>query len=202
MYKVGIDFDNTLVHYDELFYALALEKNLIPENVKKTKIDVRNFLRSLGKDNDFTILQGEVYGSRIKQAMPAPKSIEIIKKLTQNGIQVFIISHKTEFPYLGKKYNLHQAAKDWLKHYSFFSKEGADISMEDVSFNISKAEKIRKINNIGCDFFIDDLPEILDMIPSHISRILYNPKSIKIKNSYDLNASSWDKIGNFICEKL
>jgi len=202
MFKVGIDFDNTLVHYDELFYKLALEKNLISENVKKTKTDVRDFLRREGKDNEFTILQGEVYGSKIRQAIPAPKSIETIRCFIERGIQVFIISHKTEFPYLGKKYNLHQSARDWLTHYSFFQKNGANIPKDNVFFNITKADKIEKVKEIGCDFFIDDLPEILDLLPNEIHKIFYNPKSAFIKSNYDLNALNWGMIADFILKKL
>ena len=116
-------------------------------------------------------MQGEVYGSKIRQAIPAPKSIETIRCFIERGIQVFIISHKTEFPYLGK-YNLHQSARDWLTHYSFFQKMGLISQKDNVFFNITKADKIEKVKEIGCDFFIDDLPEILDLLPNEIHKIL------------------------------
>ena len=31
MKTIGLDFDNTLVIYDELFYKLAIERDLIPK---------------------------------------------------------------------------------------------------------------------------------------------------------------------------
>ena len=34
---LGLDFDNTLVTYDKLFYNAALERSLIPENLDKNK---------------------------------------------------------------------------------------------------------------------------------------------------------------------
>ena len=42
---VGIDFDNTIVCYDSLFYNIALEKGLIPSNISKSKNSVRDYLR-------------------------------------------------------------------------------------------------------------------------------------------------------------
>ena len=54
MTLLGLDFDNTLVHYDGLFYQLAHEKNLINERIPAKKIAIRDYLRSKGKDEDFT----------------------------------------------------------------------------------------------------------------------------------------------------
>ena len=36
MIKLGLDFDNTLIDYDEVFYEIAL-KNLIPKNIVRLK---------------------------------------------------------------------------------------------------------------------------------------------------------------------
>ena len=57
MKTIGIDFDNTLVIYDELFYKLAIERDLIPKNLSKNKIIIRNYLRAINKDEQFTNLQ-------------------------------------------------------------------------------------------------------------------------------------------------
>ena len=65
MTLLGLDFDNTLVRYDKLFHQLAVEKKLIKETFPCDKIAIRNFLRNEGKDENFTLLQGEVYGLRI-----------------------------------------------------------------------------------------------------------------------------------------
>ena len=70
--KLGIDFDNTLVLYDNLFYELAMKKNLIREETSRNKRVIRDYLRSRGKDEEFTILQSEVYGLKIKEAQVAP----------------------------------------------------------------------------------------------------------------------------------
>ena len=44
MIKLGLDFDNTLTNYDYLFFKLALEKNLIPQDLEKNKVAVRKYL--------------------------------------------------------------------------------------------------------------------------------------------------------------
>ena len=56
-------------------------------------------------------------------------------------MRVYIISHKTKYPYIGEKYDLHKAAKKWLRHYLFLSPKGAKISEENVFFNVSKVKK-------------------------------------------------------------
>ena len=71
MIKLGLDFDNTLIDYDEVFYEIACEKNLIPKNIGKTKVKVRKFLKDNGEEELFTLLQGEVYGSKINLAFLA-----------------------------------------------------------------------------------------------------------------------------------
>ena len=50
MTLLGLDFDNTLVKYDRLFYALAIERKLIDKNMPENKIAIRDFLRREGKE--------------------------------------------------------------------------------------------------------------------------------------------------------
>ena len=122
MTLLGLDFDNTLVRYDKLFYKLALEKGLIEESIAANKITIRNYLRERGQDEEFTLLQGEVYGARILEAEPAEGMLEVLAKLHQRGIPMVLVSHKTQIPYKGPAYNLHEAAQSWLKQYNFLKK--------------------------------------------------------------------------------
>ena len=122
MKKIGIDFDNTLVIYDQLFYKVAIERNLIPLEMVRSKLEIRNFLRSIGKDDIFTSLQSEVYGKRILEAPIAKNAFSSIKKIMEN-YEVFIISHKTKYPFSGEKYDLHNAALSWLKKINFYQKK-------------------------------------------------------------------------------
>jgi hypothetical protein len=71
---IGIDFDNTIVRYDRLFHHVALEKGLIPASVPASKGDVRDYLRSIGGEQDWIELQGIVYGVRMHEADPVRRS--------------------------------------------------------------------------------------------------------------------------------
>ena len=123
MTLLGLDFDNTLVRYDKLFHQLALEKNLIEQIVPANKTAIRDYLREQGKEEQFTLLQGEVYGPRILEAEPAEGMLEALNKLNKNGVQMVLVSHKTRTPYMGPAYDLHQAAWNWLEKYEFFVQE-------------------------------------------------------------------------------
>ncbi len=194
MIKLGIDFDNTLITYDSLFKKAALEKNLIPINFPESKSLIRNYLREKGQEKLFTILQGEVYGSRIFEATQSEGMYDSLTKAKNNGIELFIISHKTKTPYEGPKYNLHNAASNWLEKNLFFEKSGINISRKNVYFEVTKTKKIKRIESLGCTHFIDDLPEILDMINPKIKKILYNPKLNNLKNNDYINMKNWSEL--------
>ena len=195
---LGLDFDNTLVSYDKLFYKLALEKNLIEESLPESKTEVRNYLRDKGKDDEFTLLQGEVYGLRILEAEPAEGMIKALREINQLGIAMVLVSHKTKTPYKGPAYDLHQAAWQWLMKYSFFEEDGLGWSRDQVFFEESKDAKIRRIEQIGCTHYIDDLTDILEKIPNRIKRILYDPGKKKSKEELSkkelIRLASWENL--------
>src|SRR5262249_22819241 len=58
---IGVDFDNTIVCYDELFHRVAVEQGLIPSTVPATKGEVRRDLEGRGLGDVWTELQGYVY---------------------------------------------------------------------------------------------------------------------------------------------
>ena len=105
MTLLGLDFDNTLVRYDKLFHQLALEKGLIEKSLSADKIAIRDHLRSQGQDEQFTLLQGEVYGLRILEAEPAEGMMSALNELKERGIKMVLVSHKTRKPYKGPSYN-------------------------------------------------------------------------------------------------
>ena len=66
--RIGIDFDNTIVCYDDVFHKAASLQGLIPEGLPSSKNSVRDYLRKIGKEENWTRLQGTVYGSRMDLA--------------------------------------------------------------------------------------------------------------------------------------
>jgi len=173
--KLGLDFDNTLIRYDGLFHTLAVEQKLISPELKADKTVIRDHLRAKGRDEDFTLLQGEVYGSKIRGAEAAPGMKSALMRLQSLGVELVIVSHKTATPFKGPAYDLHAAARDWLGLQGFFSPEGLGWHQEQVFFEPTKERKAQRIVDLGCTHYVDDLPEILAMLPVTIERILYAP---------------------------
>ena len=197
MTLLGLDFDNTLVRYDKLFHQLALEKSLIDESLPADKTAIRNYLRRKGQDEQFTLLQGEVYGLRILEAEPAEGMLPSLIELSRRGVKMVLVSHKTIKPYKGPKYNLHQAAWDWLDKHGFFEPHGLNWRKEQVFFEESKEAKVAKIKDLGCSHYVDDLPDILEMLPNKIKRFLYNPQATSYK-SKEAQLTSWHDILTFL----
>ena len=83
MIKLGLDFDNTIITYDEIFYKIALERNLIGDDLAHQKNVIRDFLRKNDLEDQFTLLQAEVYGNRILEAKPAENLFENLLTLKQ-----------------------------------------------------------------------------------------------------------------------
>ena len=187
---LGLDFDNTLVRYDKLFHQLAVEKDLIKESFPADKVAIRDYLRNQGEDEKFTLLQGEVYGLRILEAEPAEGMLEALAELHRRDIPMLLVSHKTYTPYKGPAYNLHQAAWNWLEKNGFFSSDGLDWSRNQVFFEESKQAKLARIKAQRCTHYVDDLPEILEMLPSDIMPILYDPTNSHSATNY-LHLTNW-----------
>lgn len=173
-FRIGVDFDNTIVSYDELFWRAAVDKGLIPESVTVTKNAVRDYLRSQNREHEWTVLQGVVYGERMVEADAFPGVIEFFTACMRSGIAPFVVSHRTKYPIVGKRHDLHAAATRWLTAHGM-----ADLlPVDHVFFEISKNDKMARISALACTHFIDDLPEFLTMpgFPKIDQRILFNPQ--------------------------
>ena len=196
--RIGIDFDNTIVSYDALFHKVAIEKELVPSDLPKTKLAVRDYLVKNDSEPVWTELQGFVYGTKMGDAKAYPFAFEFMKFARDKGISLAIISHKTKHPFLGPKYDLHKAARGWVANKLM---DGATnlIEPDDVFFEATKKEKIARIAHIGCDYFIDDLPEILSMpgFPKNLKRILFDPEGIHITNQIYTKLASWQEVKTF-----
>lgn len=173
---LGIDFDNTIVTYDNVFYKYALKFGLISAHVRKNKKDIRDNIRLLSGGNEkWTELQGLVYGCYMNEAEPA-KGIEQFLRICKGGsVKILIISHKTVYPVLGPHVNLRESAKKWLLDRGFLSELG--LSESDIIFTGTLEAKLTKIVEMNCTHFIDDLVEVLQHpnFPSSVERILYLP---------------------------
>ena len=195
---LGIDFDNTIIKYDELFHKIACEKDLISSELPKQKNAVRDFLRTAGVEDEWTIIQGEVYGERIKEALPFPGMLETLEKLNAQQVPKNNVSLKTRELYLGSKRDLHAAAMNWLILNRIIHTDAAGITEDKVFFEVTKEDKINRIVQIGCTHYVDDLPEILEMIPNGVNKILFSPNGEEIINSNWTLIRSWNDLPSIL----
>jgi hypothetical protein len=175
--RIGIDFDNTIACYDGVFYAAAVERGLIPVALPTDKTSVRNYLRTIGREDDWTELQGYVYGARMDLVDLYPGVASFIVAAQRAGNDVFIVSHKTRTPYRGPAYDLHQAAREFLTARGLNDPKLGGILPERVFFELTMAEKVARIASLDLDAFIDDLPEVLadTEFPRGCRAILFDP---------------------------
>jgi hypothetical protein len=195
---IGVDFDNTIVCYDRLFHQVALSKGLIPATLPQDKESIRNYLRKIDQEACWTELQGDVYGVYMQEAIPYVGVKAFFTDIIKQEIPIYIISHKTKYPYLGPQHDLHAAAYQWL--------DTQDFNNTHVFFERTKEAKLARIKSIGCTHFIDDLPEILmhKEFPLQTAKILFNGREIvdpQIQQACKI-FSSWDAINSYFHECL
>ena len=201
---VGVDFDNTIVCYDQLFHRVAVEQGLIPPQVPTTKGSVRDYLRQCGREAAWTELQGYVYGARMQESPAFPGAREFFARCAGQGVPVCIISHRTRHPFQGPRYDLHQAAREWLEGQGFYDPSGRGLQPDQVYFELTKQEKLERIAQVGCTHFVDDLPEFLaePEFPTGVERILFDPHGYRPAGDRFRRVSSWREVEEIIARPL
>lgn len=174
--RIGIDFDNTIANYDGVFHAAALERGLIPADLGRGKNAVRDYLNGAGRKDDFTELQGYVYGARMDLVSPYAGAVEFVREAVAAGHEVYVVSHKTRTPILGPVYDMHAAARGFLEAQGFFGP--GMLTLERTFFELTKEEKVARAAALELEAFVDDLPEILTMpgFPPAARRLLFDPQ--------------------------
>jgi len=201
-YILGIDFDNTLVSYDEVVYRRALDMGLITPDVDKNKKAVRDYIRLLPEgEKKWKEVQAHIYGKGMIEALLFDGVKEFFKTLKLAGIPVYIISHKSQFatPYKKGGANLRKMALAWMKSNGFFEMDSIGLSQDRVYFESTREEKINRIKQLGCTHFIDDLVEILtgNNFPDDVEKILFASSEQSAPSSQWKAFSTWGKISEY-----
>ncbi|QEP42780.1 haloacid dehalogenase-like hydrolase [Ectothiorhodospiraceae bacterium BW-2] len=195
---IGIDFDNTIACYDEIFYKVALEQGVINSDMPVNKIAIRDYLRGIDQEPVWTEMQGYVYGKRMSEASAFPGVVAFIAAAVEQGHVINIISHKTQYPVIGLPYDLHAAARGWINENLVWNNRKL-FSDEQLFFELTRDTKLAQIERCGCDCFIDDLPEILtaQKFPKNIISILFDPEehySLSLMPTF----ATWQDIGKYL----
>lgn len=198
---IGVDFDNTIINYNDPFYDTALKAGWIEETTDRSKNAVREQVRQL-KDGEikWQRLQAIVYSTKLSDAKLVTGAAEFFINCNQRKIPTNIISHKTKHAkHDEKRINIREAALTWMKEKHFFEPQGLGLSAGDVFFESTRQEKIERIKQLGCTHFIDDLEEMFleDSFPSKVEKILYAPKGDHLSLQGVLMYTNWKEINDY-----
>lgn len=194
MISLGVDFDNTIVCYDGVFYRAAVDKGWIePGGKALTKDEVRDLLRAQGHEERWIHLQGFVYGARMMDAAPYPGVLEFFGRSVRDGLPIRIISHRTRRPFRGPDYDLHASALAWLEHHGFFDPARIGLSRDHVHLELEKAAKLARVASSACTHFVDDLPELLaePSFPASTRPVLFDPTGAHAAQTRFQRLTSW-----------
>ncbi len=116
-------------------------------------------------------------------------------------MSICIISHKTVYPAMGPRISLHDAAMKWLARNEFLDYFG--VSRDAIVFVSTLEDKLKKIAELQCTHFIDDLTEVLNHpdFPGSVEKLHYSLDD-DMKPEGELRVfRSWDEIEKyFFCE--
>jgi hypothetical protein len=198
--RIGVDFDNTIVSYDGVFHTIAVTEGLVPADCDRGKDGVRNHLRRAGREDEWTSLQGRVYGARMDVPLPCDGVLAFFQRCREADVPAFVISHKTRHPFLGPRYDLHQAARGWLQRYGFYDQDQLGLGADKIFFELTKEAKLERIATLRCTHFVDDLPEFLaePRFPENVERILFDPSGQHRGIDDFIRCSSWEEIATLL----
>jgi hypothetical protein len=193
--KVGLDLDNTIVCYDAAIAVLTDELFDLPPEVPRTKLGLSAYLRRNNREPEWTAFQGELYGPGMCHAQPFEGAIETMQQLVEAGHDLVIVSHRSRRPYAGKPHDLHAAARRWvaerLQSAGMFKEKNGS-----VNFLETRLEKVARIVELGCDAFLDDLPEVLEApgFPTNTMGILFDPTRSASPPEGQYRISKWPEL--------
>jgi len=189
--RIGIDLDNTLADYRRPLERLCALHGI--DGVQRDpKLALREELRARGEEVAWTRLQGELYGPLMQEAELFTGAAEVLNMWQSSGAEVFVVSHRTRHPIAGEQHDLHAHGRRWI--------EERGLHASGVIFEDSRDAKVARIGSLQCDFFVDDLPEVLlqSGFPVGTRRILFDPGLSHGAISGVQTAATWAQVERFV----
>jgi hypothetical protein len=192
---IGIDLDNTIVCYDGVFERLASELELPGHVASAGKQAIRDYLRQQDREDEWTLMQGKAYGSRMSVAVPFEGVMDFMTGARDRAHELRIVSHRTKQPFLGDPVDLHAAAQEWLRD------RGID-RLASVFLEETAADKAARITALGCDVFIDDLPEFLGRpdFPAKTRKLHFSPSGAGEPRGTE-SVGAWEDIARLLLDQ-
>ncbi len=196
---IGVDFDNTIACYDNVFVIIAKELYLIEDKVEGlSKAQVKDMIMSQPDgDINWQRLQGQIYGKYMHKASIFPGFTEFLFLANQKGHQVSVVSHKSPYGHFDEeKIPLRVEAMKWLLANKLAGDNAPSVPQDKVFFEPTRESKIDRIISLGCTHFIDDLQEVFDesSFPVTTNQYLFDPQKKAGEKTSAKVISSWRSI--------
>jgi len=189
--RVGIDLDNTIVDYTESFARGVSALGFAVERAGG-KSGLRDALRA-GPNGEraWQRLQAFAYGDGMAYARPFPGVERFVAEAVKRGVEVTIVSHKTQFAAARPDVDLRAAASGWLA-------QNTVLGRLPVLYADSRAEKLALIERTAVPIFIDDLPEVFadPAFPAGVQRWLFAPAGTAGAPDVDRVVHDWDVLAD------
>lgn len=186
--NIGIDIDDTINNLSKALVRYALEYNKVAKISHEIKTNEWDFDKAFGWDENHTaeFLDKYLYKAYV-EAEPKDNSVEIIKKLKDEGNNIIIITARSD----KEVKNVRYYSEEWLKkHMIPYDKLITDSK--------DKAEKCME-NDINV--FIDDRVEHCEKVKNNLKIPVYLFDSEYNKNHEDtalIRVFSWLEVYNKI----
>ena len=168
--RFGFDLDNTIIDYGPSVEEFCLLRQLPKLN---NVVSLRKYLREIdSSDQQWQEAQSWIYVDGLAYARMNEGVIQLCNVLSDNKIDLFIVSHKTtktQERFGGR--DLLNPASQWIQNSELGKYFRVDAN---VHFAPTREEKIRKIDQLGLSGFVDDLLEVLidPIFPSRTHKYL------------------------------
>lgn len=198
--RVGIDIDNTIICYDGVFASVA---RLLGHDIDAglSKAETKIWFHSRELYSEFTYLQGLIYGTYLGHASLYDGVKTFLRQAVRMEHTVFFVSHKTRYPLIGDKVDLHDATSMYLTDQGII-KSGSNgfVPSEQLFFEPNLDDKINKISALKLDYFVDDLSAVInhESFPRSTHAIQFVPGTGPGLARVGTCLKSWQDIHDFI----
>jgi hypothetical protein len=204
---IGVDLDNTIIDYDAVFGPVAAEMGLLKDGLAAaSKDEVKaQLIQSDPSGKLWMRLQGQVYGRFIERAVPCRGVGPFLRAVHAEGVRISIVSHKTRHGHFDPaRVNLWAAARGWLERRGFFASDGFGLDRADLHFEETRDGKIARIASIGCQLFIDDLPDVLrhPSFPGTVERVWFAGDQPETAGAGLTALRSWTEVLDTVRQRL
>lgn len=155
-FHIGVDLDNTLVDYGPVYAAESVRLGAVRA---ADRCSVRDAIRTEDEDR-WQEFQAYLYTEGLGSAVPSAMSTEFLRAAALSGCKLSIFSHKTvRTPERFGGALLREPAIAWLAQHGI---SPGLVATDDVHFFATRDKKVQAIRSSSLDWFIDDLPEVLE----------------------------------------